>query len=579
MCGRGIASIGLAVVAATVTVLVAVSGAPRAGADTMASGQPSAGVQSATSTGVSTLGLGGWQVESSAVAGRGGGVISEADYPAEHWLHVTPDDAGAPGTEIEALLQSGACPNVFYSTNMRKCFGYEPASAGHVFPSSPCRGGSEPTSRSRGRVVPRSSLIVHGVVGAGRRLWSDGTRWPAAPRSPGDDTRFTFDVTQPRRPAENGVALEVYPNNPQRMFTLDDVDWNQMPPDNNTGIQFPVQLDVHDAVRVGNDYVTRGCPRSDNGRSHRACRPDQCAELGTPSQRVTATVTGAAGGGQSSRRSSQMVTVPSGQTQQPSRSLRAANPALTLHNPAVWWPYQMGCQPLYQLSVPASADGAVARSPVDTFGIRTVTTFLTSPSALAPHGVRRFAINGLPFLVRGGGWAENLFLHYSASDVADPDRSHQEPGTERDPHRGQGDAGQLLRPDGPGRHHDRRRLPVLRPVAAPTRRPRGDPSGLRASWLNSAYAIGQTLRNHPSVIDYSWSDNAPTRRSRRRVRWPRFARAGFDDPDHLLGRVQRPVRQLGPSGEKEGPYDWVPARPIGMTPATSMPAPPTWTRP
>ncbi len=23
------------------------------------------------------------------------------------------------------------------------------------------------------------------------------------------------------------------------MFTLDDVDWNQIPPDNNTGIQFP----------------------------------------------------------------------------------------------------------------------------------------------------------------------------------------------------------------------------------------------------------------------------------------------------------------------------------------------------
>ena len=28
------------------------------------------------------------------------------------------------------------------------------------------------------------------------------------------------------------------------MFTLDDVDWNQIPPDNNTGIQFPVQLQV-----------------------------------------------------------------------------------------------------------------------------------------------------------------------------------------------------------------------------------------------------------------------------------------------------------------------------------------------
>ena len=36
----------------------------------------------------------------------------------------------------------------------------------------------------------------------------------------------------------------MYPNNPSTMFTLDDVDWNQIPPDNNTGIQFPVQLHV-----------------------------------------------------------------------------------------------------------------------------------------------------------------------------------------------------------------------------------------------------------------------------------------------------------------------------------------------
>ena len=47
-----------------------------------------------------------------------------------------------------------------------------------------------------------------------------------------------------------------------------------------------------------------------------------------------------------------------------------------------------------------------------------MTSTLVGPSALAPHGVRRFSINGVPFLVRGGGWAENLFLHYSSSDIA-----------------------------------------------------------------------------------------------------------------------------------------------------------------
>jgi exo-1,4-beta-D-glucosaminidase len=36
---------------------------------------------------------------------------------------VKPDDAGAPGTEINVLVQNGKCPDVFYSDNMRKCFG------------------------------------------------------------------------------------------------------------------------------------------------------------------------------------------------------------------------------------------------------------------------------------------------------------------------------------------------------------------------------------------------------------------------------------------------------------------------
>ena len=52
------------------------------------------------------------------------------------------------------------------------------------------------------------------------------------------------------------------------------------------------------------------------------------------------------------------------------------------------------------------------------FGIRSVSTYLTRPSVLAPEGVRVFEVNGVPFDFRAGGWSENLFLHYSASDLA-----------------------------------------------------------------------------------------------------------------------------------------------------------------
>ncbi len=41
------------------------------------------------------------------------------------------------------------------------------------------------------------------------------------------------------------------------MLTLDNVDWSQIPPDNNTGIQFPVQLQTGGPLIVGNAHVIR----------------------------------------------------------------------------------------------------------------------------------------------------------------------------------------------------------------------------------------------------------------------------------------------------------------------------------
>ena len=78
----------------------------------------------------------------------------------------------------------------------------------------------------------------------------------------------------------------------------------------------------------------------------------------------------------------------------------------------------MGGQPLYQLTASVRPGTAPAPCPTRTapvtFGIRSVTTYLTKPRLQAPEGVRVFEVNGVPFDFRAGGWSENLFLHYSA---------------------------------------------------------------------------------------------------------------------------------------------------------------------
>ena len=41
------------------------------------------------------------------------------------------------------------------------------------------------------------------------------------------------------------------------MFTLDNVDWTQIPPDNNTGIQFPVQLHTSGPLALSDAHVVQ----------------------------------------------------------------------------------------------------------------------------------------------------------------------------------------------------------------------------------------------------------------------------------------------------------------------------------
>ena len=59
---------------------------------------------------IANLGAGGWKVQSSATATQSGAQISAPGFDTTTWLPVANDDAGAPGTEIEALAQNGRCP-------------------------------------------------------------------------------------------------------------------------------------------------------------------------------------------------------------------------------------------------------------------------------------------------------------------------------------------------------------------------------------------------------------------------------------------------------------------------------------
>jgi exo-1,4-beta-D-glucosaminidase len=503
----------------------------------------------AASARVVTVGLNGWQVQSSSDATQTGAQISSPGFPTGSWLQVRPDDAGAVGTELHALVQNGRCPSVFFSTNMKACFGYMDSVGPDTIPRFAVPWWFRSTFISHLRGSDHAQLIVGGVVGEAD-VWVNGTQVATHDTVQGAFTRYTFDITKLVHRGPNALALRLYPNDPSTMFTLDNVDWTQIPPDNNTGIQFPIQLHTSARLALSNAHVVQD-DAPDVSSSSLTLKGDVTNNSSNDQTGIVSGVVTSPTG--DSIRVHRAVSIPAGATKTISFT-PADDPDLKIDHPQVWWPYQMGSQPLYGLHMSVWQPGHRPDSQSETFGIRKITTRLVGPAPIAPQGSRQFLVNGKPFMFRGGGWSEDLFLRYSASDTADQIALIRNLGLN-----GIRTEGKQL-PDDFYEQMDRAGILIDGGFQC------CDAWQLQDSHLTSphdfdilylsARTIGENMRNHPSVLNFSWSDNQPTAKQET-VSLQGFGDADFQEP--LIASAEyKSTARLGPSGEKEGPYDWVP---------------------
>ncbi len=543
-----VSKLGTAAIAAGVTTLL-LSISPW----TSNAGSPSPRLElaagSSTSTGssaVTNLGAtGGWKVLTSATATQSGATISTPGFSTAGWLAVTNDDGGAPGTEINALLQNGTCPNVYFSANMNTCFGQMTKVGADTIAqfSVPWWYRTDFAAPTAGQ---SAKLVVNGVVGTAD-VWVNGTEVATSATVAGAYARRVFDITNLLRSGTNSLAIEMHPNNPTTMLTLDNVDWTQIPPDNNTGIQFPVQLQTGAPLIDGNAHVSQNTA-ADLSSSALTIKTD-ITNTSTTSQTgvVSATVTPPTG---SPITVTQNVTVPANTTQTVSFT-PASYPSLTIASPQVWWPYQLGAQPLYTLATSVAQGPTTLNSTSETFGIRTVASFLTGASSIAPSGVRAFKINNVPLVIRGGGFDPDLFLRYSAADTAKQIALMKALGVNAIRLEGH------LMPDDFYQQMDAAGILINAGYQCcdfweATTYGSAD----QATYQLSALSIGQTVRNHPSVFSFQWSDNSPTA-TQETLALNGFAAADYSGP-FISSAEYKSSPQLGAAGEKEGPYDWVP---------------------
>ena len=483
----------------------------------------------------STTAIAHWEIQSSAKAQEDGAEVSSPGYSTHDWYA-----ASGRATVLAGLLEDGTYKNVFYGDDLRAVT--EPDSSGSLF-VIPWWYRTE-FALAQGTQAIRTLVRINGVI-ASADVWVNGHKVADHAAVAGAYPVYEFDVTRWVHAGSNILALHVYPGDPRISLSMGWVDWNPTPPDNNMGPWRGVHIVRTGPVQLRFPQVAATLSMPDLARAALAVNVE-ARNLDSVAHDATITAVVA---GVPLRRT---IHLAAGQTRQVSFSTRT-DPGLELTHPRVWWPIGMGAHPLYHLQMTAIVDGATSDRASATFGIRSVSSELTA------QGYRRFFINGKPVLIRGGGWAPDMFLR------DDPQRLEAQFSYVRN-------LGlNAIRSEGKledGRFYDladRDGIMILAGWECCDKWESAAKTG-GAPWDAADYKVAaasmaseaRLLRNHPSVIAFLiGSDNAPP---------PAIAKMYVDTlhaenwPSPIIAAASdQGTAETGPSGMKmTGPYAWVP---------------------
>ncbi|GAB2550988.1 glycoside hydrolase family 2 protein [Rhodanobacter koreensis] len=478
--------------------------------------------------------IGHWQIQDSAKAQQGGGEISASGYSTKGWYPVS-----GRATVMAGLLENGVYKDVFHSDNLRAV--EVPDSSGELF-VTPWWYRGEFTLPAGAKGL-HTLLRSNGII-ASADVWVNGHQVAEHAAVAGAYPVHELDVTPWAHVGSNTIALRVHPADPRMALTTSWVDWNPTPPDNNMGPWRGVDIVQTGPVELRwpqvSSSLSTDLSHADLGVKVEARNLDKVAHDAT----IAGTVAGVP--------LQQTIHLAPGQTQVVAFTPKTT-PGLALDHPKIWWPVGMGAHPLYQLDMTAAVDGATSDKASTTFGIRSVSSSLTK------QGYRQFFVNGKPVLIRGVGWAPDMFLR-------------------DDPARMDAEFGYVLnlglntiRSEGKLENQrfydlaDRDGILILAGWECCDKwesaaRTGGEPWNAADMKVaeDSMASEARLLRNHPSVIGFLiGSDNAPP---------PAIAKMYVDTlhaadwPLPIVSAASdQATAETGPSGMKmAGPYDWIP---------------------
>jgi len=476
-----------------------------------------------------------WQIQSSAKAQHSGADVSSAGFSTSGWYPVS-----GRATVMAGLLENGKYENVFYSDNLRAV--EEPDASGTLF-VTPWWYRTVFTVVAGAQTI-HTLLRINGMIPSAD-VWLNGQLIADQAAVAGAYPVHELDVTRWVHAGTNTLALRVHPGDPRTSLSMGWVDWNPTPPDNNMGPWRGVEIVRTGPVEIRFPQVMSALSLPELAHAALTVKLEaRNLDASAHDATISGTVAGV-----SLRRT---VHLAPGETQAVLFSPKS-DPALDLNHPHVWWPIGMGEHQLYRLEVNAAVGDAISDQDSVTFGIRTVSSHLTR------QGYLQFVINGKPLLIRGAGWAPDMFLRDDAKRMEAEFSYIRNLGLN------------TIRSEGKledARFYDladRDGIMVLAGWECCDKweawaKTGGEPWDAADEKVAAASMASEArlLRNHPSVIGFLiGSDNAP----------PAAIAKMYVDTLHaedwplpiIAAAVDQATAQTGPSGMKmAGPYSWIP---------------------
>lgn len=482
----------------------------------------------------------GWRIQSSAKAGTDGAAISSVSYNASSWYRAT-----VPSTVVGTLVEDGVFKDPFFGMNLRSMPGMT-YGIGKNFVHLPMDSTSPyavPWWYRRVLRVPSSmagkriSLHFDGI-NYRANIWLNGKRIADSTQIAGTYRRYELDVTDViKRNGGNALAIEVFAPVPIDLQTTW-VDWSPSPPDKNMGVWQPAYLVSSGDVVLQYPEVV----------SHVDSLGPAELTVVTGLKNLTARpVSGTLRGRIGTITFSRSITIAANDTTLV-RFTPDDFPQLRISHPKLWWPAELGSPVLQDMTLTFVATGRVSDTRKLRFGIREVTSESTA------KGAKLFRVNGKRILVRGGGWAPDMFFR------PQPERQDAQLRYALDMHLN------ALRLEGNYENDRFFQKTDSMGILVMTGWVCCDAWEEWTKWGPEQHAISaislrdqvRRLRGHPSVFVWLNGSDGPPPADVEQVYLDVEKREAWPNPT-ISSASAKPAKFSGASGVKmTGPYDWVP---------------------